>query len=82
MKRVERSELLPCPFCGSADIDLVPTYHAGRGTPICTDCGANVGVHDTDEENNAAWNRRADNSELENYKAWIRKLTDMMKSLG
>ncbi len=46
-------KLLPCPHCGSADIDPECYGDAGgRIGPQCNDCGATA-------MNTAAWNRRA-----------------------
>ena len=60
-ERAEVSELLPCPFCGSADID--PEGWATKGGimgPACNACQASVGsALLSTEENIAAWNRRA-----------------------
>lgn len=53
-------QLLPCPFCGSADID--PTGWAnseGVEGPVCNNCTASIGyVGRTPEANIAAWNAR------------------------
>jgi hypothetical protein len=53
----EKVELLPCPFCGSADID--PTFWMSgdkqstrKQGPGCNDCNATA-------ESVADWNRRA-----------------------
>lgn len=54
------TELLPCPFCGSTEID--PTGWASTETagPACEDCGASAGdIKGTVEHNVAAWNRRS-----------------------
>jgi len=60
------SELLPCPFCGSTDID--PEGWATTGGiagPACNGCQASVGTAlNGTAENIAAWNRRARYSHL------------------
>lgn len=50
-------ELLPCPFCGSADVEMVTRYELF--VVECQDCGA-VGQDRANEHYAAAaWNRRA-----------------------
>lgn len=50
------SELLACPFCGSADI-----AHDGPSYThfMCNDCGSATYEQDSHAEAIAAWNRRA-----------------------
>lgn len=54
------TKMLPCPFCGSTDID--PTGWAnseGVEGPVCNNCTASIGtVGRTTEANIAAWNVR------------------------
>lgn len=45
------AELLPCPFCGSADIDESAWASRVKHGPGCSSCGATA-------ESNEAWNRR------------------------
>ena len=53
-------ELLPCPFCGSADVEMVTRYELF--VVECQDCGA-VGQDRANEHYAAAaWNRRAANA--------------------
>lgn len=56
----EVSELLPCPFCGSADVDPTGWASTESAGPACNGCGASAGgVKFTVEQNAAAWNRRS-----------------------
>jgi Lar family restriction alleviation protein len=55
------ASLLPCPFCGGADIQRGraaigerPTFHT-----YCNSCEAGTQGHPTREASDAAWNRRA-----------------------
>lgn len=52
--------LLPCPFCGSANIDAAGWASQTSSGPACDDCGASAGstLADTPEANIAAWNTR------------------------
>jgi Lar family restriction alleviation protein len=52
--------LLPCPFCGSANIDPEGWGSENSSGPACDDCGASAGstVASTPEENIEAWNKR------------------------
>lgn len=53
------SELLPCPFCGSKDIETGgPCYDAF----MCNECGISQYDQDGHAEAVAAWNRRASTS--------------------
>ncbi len=56
-------ELKPCPFCGSADVELwtgqtVGTRDNGQRFARCTGCGAS-GPYKPAGEAVAAWNNRA-----------------------
>lgn len=56
--------VLPCPFCGSANVD--PDGWASQHTsgPACDDCGASAGgAMQSREENVAAWNTRPESTE-------------------
>jgi len=52
--------LLPCPFCGSANVDPKGWASQNSSGPACDDCGASAGstLADTPEANIAAWQRR------------------------
>ena len=60
------SELKPCPFCGSKDVEIrwhAPLFGemAMLNYVICNDCGA-MGSHKIlESEAIKAWNRRTDN---------------------
>src|SRR5690554_894377 len=62
----ERADLLPCPFCGSTNIEIQISTPDREGVPtnlICSDCGAS-GPWEYEQVNShakadAAWNRRA-----------------------
>ena len=52
--------LLPCPFCGSADIDAHGWASEHATGPACDDCGASAGgVSAAHADNVAAWNQRS-----------------------
>lgn len=52
--------LLPCPFCGEADIDPEEWASLDTKGPCCPNCGASAGlISKTPIENIAAWNTRA-----------------------
>ena len=53
-------ELLPCPFCGSENIDAQGWASTDSAGPACDDCGASAGgVKGTLQDNITAWNTRA-----------------------
>lgn len=66
----KRADLLPCPFCGApGEYDSRRWQPGAQGGPgyvgnavYCSsmDCQADTGIHDTEEEAMAAWNRRAE----------------------
>ncbi len=53
-------KLLPCPFCGSVNVDAAGWSSLTSSGPACDDCGASAGstLADTPEANIAAWNTR------------------------
>ncbi|WEJ60185.1 hypothetical protein [Devosia sp. FJ2-5-3] len=52
--------LLPCPFCGSFNVDPIGWASTETAGPACETCGASAGgVKHSVEENVSAWNRRA-----------------------
>lgn len=54
------TSLLPCPFCGSKEIDPRGWASTDSAGPACDDCGGATGdVGDTLEENIRLWNTRA-----------------------
>jgi len=57
----EASELKPCPFCGSENIDARGWSSIGNiSGPACDDCGASAGkVSKSNADNITAWNTRA-----------------------
>ena len=59
-KKEREAVLLPCPFCGSANIDAAGWASTNSSGPACDDCGASAGstLADTPEANIAAWNNR------------------------
>jgi hypothetical protein len=74
-----KERLLPCPFCGSADIDpafwMCDDHACGPG---CSDCGATA---DTSE----AWNWRANDARIEALEAQLaeaKKIIEPFAALG
>ncbi|MDX3886318.1 MAG: hypothetical protein QHC65_18000 [Sphingomonas sp.] len=56
----ETERLLPCPFCGSGDVDAHGWKSLSASGPACNDCGASAGeVAANHVVNVAAWNTRA-----------------------
>lgn len=56
---VDKGELLPCPFCGSSNIDARGWMSLDAEGPACDDCGASAGSISLDHADNiAAWNTR------------------------
>jgi Lar family restriction alleviation protein len=60
VKQEREAVLLPCPFCGSTNIDAEGWASTNSSGPACDDCGASAGstLADTPEANIAAWNKR------------------------
>lgn len=55
----QSGELLPCPFCGSAKVEITDNTDEDLiYIAMCEECGANV-VHGHPKGAKAAWNRRA-----------------------
>lgn len=55
-------ELLKCPFCGSEDVELTPSFHSADYVE-CRDCWAHGPIIGTDMRNKElnrkkAWNKR------------------------
>lgn len=74
------SELKPCQFCESNDIDILTyeeEYHT-RKVAECMDCGARGSVCDSKEEAIEAWNTRpaedALKAEIERLKAALNEI--------
>lgn len=69
MSQKDSDKLLPCPFCGSTDIDAEGwTNSEGRSGPACNDCGASAGdLSHTSEDNVKAWNTRQPTEPSGNY---------------
>lgn len=55
---MNETKLLPCPFCGCKNINLVDCF-GGIVFVQCDDCRATFPHFDTQEEAINAWNRRA-----------------------
>ena len=59
-----KTELKPCPFCGSeAEVNHGTTYgFRYEYEPRCTKCECMLGVYETEKEAIETWNRRAKES--------------------
>lgn len=56
---VELEALLPCPFCGGADICHEPLDYQNGSWVMCESCGASTDSKDSNAAAIATWNRRA-----------------------
>lgn len=67
---LENDVLLPCPFCGSTNLELAHT-HTPSYWVECPDCNAQVG-------DNESWSENTEQSHLESAKraiqAWNRRV--------
>lgn len=59
------NKLLPCPFCGSTEIEIYE-YHGekmgleyGGFFPECANCGCRLNYYESRGKSLEAWNRRA-----------------------
>lgn len=52
---MDGSELMPCPFCGNLELEVIPVM--GAIAVKCKRCGTDVIFQDSDL---SRWNRRAD----------------------
>lgn len=58
-------ELLPCPFCGSTNIDATGWRSLDAQGPACDDCGSSAGQISLDHADNIrAWNIRTPHADL------------------
>lgn len=72
--------LLPCPFCGSKNVDPTGWASTDAAGPACDDCGASCGsIKNTVEQNVAAWNTRALATELQHSRAEVDHIADVGK---
>lgn len=55
------SELKPCPFCGSQDVDYAEAEDIDGSFVMCFECGTTSPVVDSKEKARDIWNRRAEN---------------------
>ena len=56
----KRSELKPCPFCGSKQVEYEKAEDFGGTYVECYNCGVTSPVVANKEKAAAVWNRRAD----------------------
>lgn len=77
--------LLPCPFCGSADINTEGPCHTQF---MCNGCGASEYDQPSHAEAIAAWNRRVaapttdDKSAAERFAEWLNKGPKLAAAAG
>jgi Lar family restriction alleviation protein len=55
---VDGRKLRRCPFCGSLDLDIVPSDDGKNENVVCEGCGGSGGEGRTSEAAATAWNRR------------------------
>lgn len=86
-------ELKPCPFCGGKPIYVDdcgdpywrPTFidpDSGGGMHkmvVCESCGASIRVCETQQEAISEWNRRTEDSKVEQWNSLKRKLEGLHK---
>lgn len=68
-----KDELLPCPFCGKKTALVMDKTWGGQGWSCavhCLGCGANIGVHPTEEQAVEAWNTRAERTCHMDHTKW------------
>ena len=58
-------EILPCPFCGSKDIEIQPVFDDKGHCVHCFDCDSWGPVSDTIDNTIAAWNHRSKPTDVE-----------------
>ena len=61
--KLDSSELLPCPFCGSSNLDHGDNWSCGDGYVHCNGCGCTMSSFADDREQDAMrkWNDRKGN---------------------
>ena len=63
MRNEIESTLLPCPFCGSADVEFRQVGDNRRSCIVhCLDCGCTLESNENCDLSGSQWNTRADNT--------------------